>query len=124
MGIFSVITSGITSLVGGWFKTKQEKQKADAELQMQRQQGSDDYDIQAQRNMKTSLKDEYLILVHTFMIWGYGIPSPELHTALDNVWTRLAAAPEWWWYIYAGMVISTFGLRFMSNRILNLGGKK
>lgn len=118
MSLWSVITGGITDIVGGWFKTKQEKQKLEAEITKQQITGSDDYDLQAQRNMKTSWKDEYLILVHTFLIWGYGIPSESLHKALDNVWLKLAGAPDWWWYIYAGMVISTFGLRWMSNKML------
>ena len=123
MNIFGVIFGGVTSLVDGWFKTKQQKQQSEAEYAVQKLKGSDNYDVNAQQNMKTSWKDEYLILVHTFLIWGYGIPSPELHTALDNVWAKMENAPSEWWLIYAGMVISTFGLRFMSQRILTSKGK-
>ena len=120
--MWQVITGGITSLVSGWFETKQKKQQAQADYNMKELTGETGYDLQAQRNMKTSLKDEFLILIHTFMIWGYGIPSPELHKSLDNVWTKIGEAPDWWWYIYAGMVISTFGLRFMGGKLT--GGRK
>lgn len=72
-----------------------------------------DYDTTAQANMSTTYKDEYIILLHTFPIWGYGIPSEELHAGLDKIWDKFESAPYWWWLIYIGIVASTFGLRWL-----------
>ena len=72
-----------------------------------------DYDTKAQANMAGTWKDEYLILLHTFPIWGYGIPSVKLHEGLDKIWDKFQSAPYWWWLIYIGIIASTFGLRWL-----------
>lgn len=79
-------------------------------------QAESDYDTQAAKNMQTSWKDEYLILLHTLPVYGYVIPSETLHKGLDRIWENLGAAPYEWWVIYIGMVASTFGLRWLFNK--------
>lgn len=111
--MWNVIVGGITSLVSGWFETKKQKQQAEADYATAQLNSVSDYDIQAQKNMQNSWKDEYLILIHTFPWWGYIIPSDELTSRLDLLWSKMDSMPDWWWYIYLGMVISTFGLRWM-----------
>lgn len=77
-----------------------------------------DYDTQAMKNMQTSWKDEYLMLLHTFPIWGYGIPSATLQEGLDRIWYQFNNADYWWWMCYLGIIASTFGLRWLfSNRV-------
>lgn len=85
-----------------------------------------DYDSQAMRNMQTSWKDEYLILLHTFPIWGYGIPSESLHAGLDRIWTQFNSANYFWWITYIGIIASTFGLRWLFNKRIDrmIGDKK
>lgn len=79
-----------------------------------------DYDNQAMKNMQSSFKDEYIILLHTLPVYGYLIPSPTMYAALDRVWFQLANAPYEWWVIYIGIVASTFGLRwFLSKDKIN-----
>lgn len=111
--MWNVIVGGITSLVSGWFETKKQKQQAKADYEKSQLESVSSYDIQAQKNMQTSWKDEYLILLHTLPIWGYVIPSETLHKSLDTLWLKLETAPDYWWLIYIGMVVSTFGLRWM-----------
>ena len=94
---------------------------AKLELQIRKEQAAyaakaeADYDTKAMENMKTSWKDEYLILLHTFPIWGYGVPSSELHEGLDRIWFQFNQAGYWWWICYIGIIASTFGLRWLFN---------
>lgn len=121
--MWKLIFGGVSSLIDGWFTTKQKKQEADTQRYIADLNSVSEYDLQAQKNMQNSWKDEYLILIHTFPIWGYIIPSEELTQRLDILWIKFSQAPEWWWWIYLGMVISTFGLRFMFKGIDTIRGK-
>lgn len=123
MAIFGTIITGIVSLVSRWFDNKEKVSDAKAASEMKAMENVTEYDLVAQKNMKFSWKDEFLIFVHTFLIWGYIIPSDELHTSLNLLWYKLGTAPMWWQVIYGGMVISTFGLRFMQSSILKRGNK-
>ena len=95
-----------------------EKASAQAKItEMSRLAESDkSYDTLAMKNMNSTWKDEFLILLHTFPIWGYGLPSSELHKGLDRIWEMLGSAPYWWWLVYMGMVASTFGLRWLFSK--------
>lgn len=121
MSLWNILTGGITELVSGWFEVKKQKQQQEAAIIQQKQKGSDDYDLEALRQKKSSWSDEYLMFIHTFPWWGYMIPSEDLTARLDILWSKMNTLPDWWWWCYMGMVISTFGLRFMSKRILNKG---
>lgn len=117
MGLLNVITGGITSLVDGWFETKREKQKQESKISQMKITGSDDYDIEALRQKKHSFSDEYLLIIHTFPWWGYIIPSEGLTERLNLLWGKMGEMPDYWWWCYIGMIISTFGLRFMHKKI-------
>ena len=117
MCVFSYVEC-VISLVEGWFTTKKHEQDVKRDLQSQRLKGSDDYDTEALRQKQHSWSDEYLLILHTSIMWGYLIPSDTLHRSLDKVWDKLDTAPTEWWIMYGGMVISTFGLRFMWKRIV------
>ena len=118
MALWKILTGGITELFTGWFEVKKQKQQIEGQIQQQRLQGSDDYDLEALRQKQHSWSDEYLMLIHTFPWWGYIIPSDGLTTRLDILWSKMSILPEWWWFCYAGMIISTFGLRFMHKKII------
>lgn len=121
--MWTSLFSGITGLIQGWFTTKQKKQEAELQKYITDLNATSDYDLQAQKNMQSSWKDEYLILIHTFPIWGYIFPSEELTSRLDILWNKFNEAPDWWWWIYLGMIISTFGLRFMFKNLNSIRGK-
>lgn len=132
------IASPITSIIEGWQDRKTltvETQQAIAQNKAENKMRLDtarvdakitkelnlantiaDYDQQAQKNMATSFKDEYLILLHTLPIWGYIIPNQTFRDGLDMIWLKLAEAPDYWWIIYIGMVASTFGLRWLFDK--------
>lgn len=125
--MINVIASLVSSSLGFFFdspevkaqkaanKVEIEKKKLELELQKMTAQAKaeSDYDNKAQDNMKTSWKDEYLIILHTLPIWGYIVPSEEFHKGLDRIWSHLENAPYEWWLIYMGIVASTFGLRWL-----------
>ena len=95
-------------------KIRKIEAKAEADMTTLKQQG--DYDTTAQANMATSWKDEYLIILHTFTIWGYGLGIDRVDKGLDKVWAKLDTAPMEWWLIYTGIIASTFGLRWLFSK--------
>lgn len=118
--MWNIIIGGLSGVITNWFTTKQKKQEAETEKYIAELKSITDYDTQAQRNMNNTWKDEYLIIIHTFPIWGYLIPNDGLIERLDLLWDKFEQAPNWWWWIYLGMVISTFGLRFMFKGIKDI----
>ena len=122
--MWKILFGGISELVSGWFTDKREKRQAETAKYIADLNAVSEYDLQAQRNMQHTWKDEYLIILHTFPWWGYIIPSDSLTTRLDMLWSKMDSLPDWWWWIYLGMVISTFGLRFMFKSIDSIRGKR
>jgi len=116
--MIGAIITGITSLATGWMEDKRAKSKAKAEHEIKQLAAVTDYDTEALRQKQHSWSDEYLLLVHTFPWWGYIIPSEGLTERLDLLWNKMDTIPQSWWVIYGGMVISTFGLRFMAKKII------
>lgn len=136
--IWAAISSPVTSIVSGWQERKTlgkagkielDKVRLDLKVALetatnnakiarlsQEQVAITDYDTQAVKNMQTSWKDEYLLLLHTLPIYGYAIPYAPLHAGLDRVWEELGRAPYEWWIVYIGIVASTFGLRWLFNK--------
>ena len=136
MGI-SVLTTLASSILGFFFDSSEVKavkeggkvELAKLELELKKEKvisaskAEASYDQQAMSNMKSSWKDEYLIILHTFPIWGYGIPSESLHLGLDRIWVQFNGADHFWWITYIGIIASTFGLRWLfAGRIESMVG--
>lgn len=117
-----MISSAVVTMFSGWMENRTKLKTAKVDKQIKELDAASSYDLQAQKNMQNSWKDEFLILLHTLPIWGYMIPSDDLTKRLDILWLKLDQAPDYWWLIYFGIVISTFGLRFMSDRLLKSRG--
>lgn len=122
--MWKLLFGGISELVGGWFTDRRQKREAETQRYIADLNATTNYDLEAQKNMRHSWKDEYLIILHTFPWWGYIIPSDDLTQRLDLLWSKMDTLPDWWWWIYLGMVISTFGLRFMFKSINDIRGIK
>lgn len=128
--MWNIIAGLVPNIIGYFFDSPEVKQQKEtnktellkAELEMKKAQmaaaakAESDYDTQAVKNMQTSWKDEYIILLHTLPIYGYIIPYKPLHDGLDRIWHQLSVAPYEWWVIYIGIVASTFGLRWLFNK--------
>lgn len=80
-----------------------------------------EYDNYAQMSMKESWKDEFLviILVIPFLVSFFtpyisvffGI---DLTLQLSQAWELVGKAPDWYQWSFMGIIIATFGLRWMT----------
>ncbi|QDP55886.1 MAG: hypothetical protein GOVbin8609_18 [Prokaryotic dsDNA virus sp.] len=106
--MWSVIVGGITSLVSGWFENKKIEQQSKLETKLAEIEAESDYDNLAQKNMQTSWKDEYLILIFTApLIIGYFDEERAIK------WVNFVKEmPLWYQVILFGIVAATFGLRW------------
>ena len=82
-----------------------------------------EYDNFAQVAMKSSWKDEYLTIVITApFILSFSIPFIELifgvplAPTLAAAWALVGTAPDWYQWVFMGIVIATFGLRWMTKQ--------
>jgi len=129
----------ITALLGiggqsisTWVKGRNEQAKAKLEIKKIEAQGKieqakalaqmeAEYDNYAQLAMKTTWKDEYLVIILTlpfiisfltpYIAVLFGI---DLTIQLANAWKLVGSAPEWYQWSFMGIIIATFGLRWMS----------
>jgi len=88
------------------------------------------YDNLAQTNMKTTWKDEYLVLVISFpYVVSFLIPFMSYFTGHDfagelaTSWELVGTAPDWYQWCFMGIVIATFGLRWMVKHKMGSIGK-
>lgn len=80
-----------------------------------------EYDNYAQIAMKTSWKDEYLVIMLTipflisfltpYISVFFGI---DLTVQLAQAWQLVGTAPDWYQWSFMGIIIATFGLRWMT----------
>lgn len=86
------------------FKLAEQGQKVEA-----------DWDKTAQRQMKNTLKDEYLMLLFSVPLVGAFIPEYQ-ETVLQG-FEVLAKTPEWYMMSIIGMVAATYGLRWLLGKV-------
>lgn len=103
---------GIVTAVGNWvssyFERKATEQQAKAQRALDVQVSSDNYDTAALNNMKFTWKDEYLLIVITFPIILAWFDAERANAWIDFV----SQLPLWYQLLIAGMVASTYGLRW------------
>ena len=106
--MWKLIFKGVTTLFGSWIDMKTAKHKSDAARAMKLAETEATYDLEAQRNMKGSLKDEFIMLVWyspLVVAWFF----PEEATA----WIAFVSdLPAWWAFGAFGIMAATFGLRW------------
>lgn len=136
MSWFKEILSPITDIVKApleeWQKRKTLKVELDAkekdrqheinlkkidvatELAKQGMQIEANWDTNAQQDMKTSWKDEYLtILFSVPLILAF---FPQTQEAVLKGFETLAKTPEWYMFLVMGIVAGVFGLRWLVSR--------
>ena len=121
--------------LGSWIEGKNAERQAKLEIKKIEAQGrveqakalaqiEAEYDNYAQVAMKTSWKDEFLTIVITapFLV-SFATPYIELFTetdlttTLDKAWAAVSTAPDWYQWSFLGIIIATFGLRWMAKNI-------
>jgi len=96
-------------------KLRIEKAKIDGEvarLQTALTQAGD-YDVEAQRQMQHSWKDEILMIIFMAPFVAGFIPNEEVQGAIALGWETLGTAPGWYEWVVIGIVASTYGLRWL-----------
>lgn len=73
-----------------------------------------DWDARAQEDMKTSWKDEYLLILWSIPLIMCFIP--DLQDYAKKGFDNMKEAPEWYMILWAGMVAGTWGLRWLISR--------
>lgn len=119
-GFLTTIFSPISSMVNTWQNNRAKKQarkdkiaeaQTDAQCTIITKQASGDvdYDIEAQRQMQYSWKDEYLVIIMSLPFIASFIPKIQDYVAVG--WTYISAAPDWYQWAFLGIISATFGLR-------------
>lgn len=84
------------------------------ELAKQGQQIEADWDTNAQQDMKTSWKDEYLVILFSLpLILAF---VPDTQQAILNGFATLDKTPDWYMMLVMGIVASVFGLRWLISK--------
>lgn len=130
--------SAVISGVGSYFKGNQEIKAAkvagevakltaeanaavavsEAKITMAKNAQANNYDLDkiAMQNMKTSYKDEFLLGLFSIpMVLAF---IPEMDTVVTNGFNAIDKMPDWYVYLYGGMVIVIYGLRSMFTKML------
>lgn len=106
--MWTAVITGLTSLVSSWFETKVQKQKQQAEFEQRALQGEIDYDLYAMKQKQFTLLDDFIGITFTspFVVAWF---APER----ANAWVKFVSeVPPFYWLVFAGIVASTFGLRW------------
>lgn len=85
------------------------------ELAKQGQKIEADWDTNAQNNMKYTWKDEWFVILFSIPLIGAFIPF--LSGDILAGFNVLSKTPEWYRWLLAGIVVATFGLRWMFSKL-------
>jgi len=84
------------------------------ELAKQGKQVEANWDTNAQQDMKTSWKDEYLTILFSIpLILAF---FPQTQVAVLKGFETLAKTPDWYMLLVSGIVAGVFGLRWLISR--------
>lgn len=106
--MWTALITGISGLVSSWFETKIQKQQQKAEFEQRALQGEIDYDLYAMKQKQFTLLDDFIGITFTspFVVAWF---APER----ANEWVKFVSeVPPFYWLVFAGIVASTFGLRW------------
>ncbi len=131
--ILTSVISVVPNLIGYFkdspaIKAQKEQNKidllmAEADLKKAKMQAeataTAEYDLEAIKSKSKTFMDEILAIVHTSPMWLPGIEpllSGEFTAAGAAIMENMINAPYEWWLIYAGIIASTFGLRWLFSK--------
>lgn len=119
--MWTTIVGGLVSLVKTWFETKKAKQESEAEYHRNALKGEQDWDLEAMRQARYSLKDEFI----TF-IWFTPLVVAWFNPEEADKWVQFVSAlPLWYQMGIFGILAASFGLRwFFKQQAFKLPGIK
>ena len=106
--MWTAIITGLSGLVSSWFETKIQKQQQKAEFEQRALQGEIDYDLYAMKQKQHTLLDDFIGITFTspFIVAWF---APE---RAEQWILFVSGIPSFYWLVFAGIVASTFGLRW------------
>ncbi len=110
----------VGELASGWFSHRKAKTEAKRETELKRIKADGEADVASAADMKTSWKDEYLVVLFSVplivvfyaSVWGDPADVEQVAAAFE----ALNKLPEWYLWAITGIVAGTFGLRALSKR--------
>lgn len=127
------IGGAIVNGISNYFTGKQEISKiqleadkmlvmaeAQAKAERLKRESEQDYDLdkQAMLNMNSSWKDEFLLLLFSIPVVLCFHPSYRIY--VEDGFKTLNVIPEWFMYVYIGMIVVIYGMRGMLKMVLQL----
>lgn len=118
--IIGAIVETIGGAVGGYFEHRKAKTDARREVELKRLHQLGEADVASASDMKTSWKDEYLVILFSIplivvfhaAVWG----DPTDIDRVKEAFSAMNQLPEWYMWAITGIVAGTFGLRALSKR--------
>jgi len=118
--LLSGLIAPVAGVINKWQDGRQKKAErkdrlAEAEVNgriariARESEGDINYDIEAQRQMQYSWKDEFLMFVLSLPFIGSFIPVVQDYVVKG--WEYLTLAPSWYQWAFLGVISATFGLR-------------
>ena len=123
--MWTALIAPITNIIGNWQNNRAKKQERKDKIEDAKvtgeitriaklAEGGLDYDVEAQRQMQYSWKDEYLVIVLSLPFIFSFIPVAQDYVITG--WQYLQEAPDWYQWAWLGVISATFGLRMWSKR--------
>lgn len=115
-GFLSIITSGLSDIIKGWFELKKAKQQGEIAYQMKTLEGEQSWDMEAMKASKYSWKDELITGIwYSPLIIGWFDRQDDGKWQLREAdeWIEFVAELPYWWQFGAfGIMAASFGLRW------------
>lgn len=93
-----------------WMEGKQKKHELNMAIKDKQISGQIDYNVEAQKGMAASWKDEWLVIFTCAWITACFIPSlqPTMKSGFEFLKN---STPDWFSFIICGMYVAVFGLK-------------
>ncbi len=135
LNIASILTGGITNLVGKWFDNKSKESDAKHIQKLTKIETQGNWETTAVAQMAKSFKDEYLLFIFTLpLIATFISPFVDLimlgnytqgclQTAASTGLKGLEDAPDWYTYLIGMITGVSYGLKGVGNIVNKLKGE-
>ena len=106
--MWSAIIGGISSVFKAWIDKKKSQQEAEAAYNRKALQGEQDWDMEAMRQARYSIKDEVITL-----IWFAPLIVAWFYPEKAQTWLEFVSKmPYWYQFGMFGIFAAAFGLRW------------
>lgn len=111
--MIKTLIQGVSTLFTSWIGLKQAKHQAEAARAKALAQTEADWDLEALRASKSSIKDELIMIIWFSPMYVSWYNAAESRLATSQEWvTAVNTLPHWWWFGAFGILAATFGLRW------------